>query len=98
MERLPTAGPRSLEQAVGEVTITGKNQITLPVAATRAAHWERGDRLVVFLLQGDMVLLMRKPTNWAQTFAGSLSDVFGSSDDTRAYLEQERAAWELREG
>jgi hypothetical protein len=97
VERLPGVEPHGQERPVGEVIITGKNQITLPVAATRAAHWERGDRLVVLLLQGDMVLLMRKPSDWAQTFAGALSHVFGSSDDTRAYLEQERSAWEQPE-
>ena len=90
-----TAGaPNHAERTVGEVVITGKNQITLPVAATRAAHWERGDRLLVMLLEGDMVLLMRKPTDWAQTFAGALTEVFGSNEETRAYLERERASWD----
>jgi hypothetical protein len=81
-------------QTVGEVVITGKNQITLPVAATRAARWERGDRLMVMLLQEDMVLLMRKPRDWAGTFAGALTDVFGTNEETRAYLERERTGWD----
>lgn len=88
------AAPSHAERKVGEVVITGKNQITLPVAATRAAHWERGDRLLVMLLEGDMVLLMRKPDDWAQTFAGALTGTFGSNEETRAYLERERASWD----
>jgi bifunctional DNA-binding transcriptional regulator/antitoxin component of YhaV-PrlF toxin-antitoxin module len=91
-EQIPPAEPHGSQRRFGEVTIRGRNQITLPVFATRAAGWERGDRLLVVLVHGDMVLLMRKPTDWARTFADALTDIFGSNEDTRAYLEQERTA------
>lgn len=77
-----------------EVVISGKNQITLPAATTRAAGWQRGDHLLVHVIGGDMVVLMRKPTDWVARFAGALSDVFGTSEEARAYLERERQTWE----
>jgi bifunctional DNA-binding transcriptional regulator/antitoxin component of YhaV-PrlF toxin-antitoxin module len=78
---------------VGETTITGKNQISLPAKGLRDLGWERGDRLLAQVVHGDMLVLMRRPTRWADAFAGKLGDVFGSHEDTIAYLEGERRSW-----
>ena len=77
---------------LGETTITGRNRVTLPAQAIRAMGWERSDHLLVERLQDDMILLMRRPENWVDAFAGRLSHVFGSHEETRAYLERERAS------
>jgi hypothetical protein len=79
---------------VKEVIISGKNQITLPPAATRATGWQRGDHLLVGVVGSDMVVLMRKPADWVEQFAGALSEVFGTGEETRDYLERERQTWE----
>jgi hypothetical protein len=78
----------------GETTITGKNQISLPVQAVRSLGWERGDRLLVEILGGSMVVLMRRPESWTDALAGKLTGVFGTHDETLAYLEEERRTWE----
>lgn len=83
-----------LPRLVGEITLTGKNQVSLPAEGLRAVGWERGDRLLVEIVHGDMLLLMRRPANWADAFAGKLSDVFGTHEENLAYLEEERRGWD----
>jgi bifunctional DNA-binding transcriptional regulator/antitoxin component of YhaV-PrlF toxin-antitoxin module len=82
-----------LPHLVGETTITGKNQISLPAKGLRELGWERGDQLLVEAVHGDMLVLFRRPTNWVDAFAGRLGDLFGNHDDTIAYLEEERRSW-----
>jgi bifunctional DNA-binding transcriptional regulator/antitoxin component of YhaV-PrlF toxin-antitoxin module len=84
---------RYLPHHVGETTITGKNQIHLPAEGLRELSWERGDRLMVQIVQGNMLVLMRHPTQWADAFAGKLGEVFGDHEDTIVYLNEERQSW-----
>src|SRR5687767_14239194 len=75
---------------IGETTVTGKNQISLPAQGMRELGWERGDRLIVQILGENMVVLTRRPKNWADEFSGKMSDVWGDHEDTLRYLEEER--------
>ncbi len=84
---------QALPHHVGDTTITGKNQVSLPVKGLRELGWERGDQLLVQVVQGDMLVLMRRPTRWADAFAGKLGDVFGDHEDTIAFLNEERRSW-----
>lgn len=82
---------------VGETTITGKNQISLPAQGIRELGWERGDELLVEIMGENMLLLIRKPRSakeWVEAFSGKLSDVFGDHEDNMRYLEEERRSWE----
>jgi bifunctional DNA-binding transcriptional regulator/antitoxin component of YhaV-PrlF toxin-antitoxin module len=79
---------------VGETTITGKNQVSLPAHGVRHLGWERGDRLIVQLLDGDVMILRRRPANWAEAYAGKLGHVFGTHEENLRFLEEERANWE----
>jgi hypothetical protein len=86
--------PAALLRIIGETTITGKNQISLPAAGLRAVGWERGDHLLVEVLRDDMLVLVRRPTRWADAFAGKLGHVFGSHEENAAFLEAERRTWD----
>ncbi len=87
--------PRRVELGtVGETTITGKNQISLPAEALRQLHWEKGDHLLVQNFGDGTLVLMRKPTSWADTFSGKMGDVFGDHEDTMRYLDELRQEWE----
>ncbi|MGH2588754.1 MAG: AbrB/MazE/SpoVT family DNA-binding domain-containing protein [Dehalococcoidia bacterium] len=82
---------------VGETTITGKNQISLPAQGIRELGWKRGDELLVEILEGDMLVLIRKPRSakeWVEAFSGKLGDVFGDHEDNLRYLDEERRTWE----
>ncbi|MGH2346660.1 MAG: AbrB/MazE/SpoVT family DNA-binding domain-containing protein [Chloroflexota bacterium] len=85
----------SAPRLVGETTITSKNQVTLPARSLTAVGWERGDHILVEVIDDHMLLLVRRPADWVDAFAGRLSDVFGTHEETRAYLEQERRAWTM---
>ncbi|HVA93158.1 MAG TPA: AbrB/MazE/SpoVT family DNA-binding domain-containing protein [Chloroflexota bacterium] len=86
-------GTASAPRLVGETTITSKNQVTLPARGLAAVGWERGDHILVEVIDEHMLLLVRRRADWVDAFAGQLSDVFGTHEETRAYLEQERQAW-----
>jgi bifunctional DNA-binding transcriptional regulator/antitoxin component of YhaV-PrlF toxin-antitoxin module len=87
-------GAASAPRLVGETTITSKNQVTLPARGLTAVGWERGDHILVEVIDEQMLLLVRRPADWVDAFAGKLSDVFGTHEETRVYLEQERRAWD----
>jgi hypothetical protein len=40
-----------------------------------------------------MLVLFRRPTNRVDAFAGKLGELFGSHEDTIAFLEAERRSW-----
>jgi AbrB family looped-hinge helix DNA binding protein len=82
---------------VGETTITGKNQISLPADGVRALGWKRGDQLLVELIHDDMLVLMRRPERWVDAFAGKLGHLYGSHDDTIEHLVAERESWDRPE-
>lgn len=81
-----------------ETTLTSKNQISLPVQEVRALHWEKGDILLVNAVEPDMMVIMRKPESWTKAGAGRLTHLFGAHEETMAWLEQERAAWDKSDG
>ena len=78
---------------VGDTTITGKNQVSIPARGMRALGWEKGDQLLVEVVHEDLLVLMRRPGSWADAFAGRLSDVFGGRDEILEYLDAERRSW-----
>jgi AbrB family looped-hinge helix DNA binding protein len=83
----------TLPETVGETTITGKNQISLPAQGVRRLGWAKGDRVIV-QVQGDRMILWRRPENWADYFAGKMGHVFGDHEDTMRFLEEVRRDWE----
>ena len=92
-ERTPM---QALPETVGETTITGKSQVSLPAQGLRQLGWERGDRLIVQTLSDNTLLLMRRPTSWTAAFSGKMGDVFGDHEDTMRFLKEERRGWEER--
>jgi bifunctional DNA-binding transcriptional regulator/antitoxin component of YhaV-PrlF toxin-antitoxin module len=79
---------------VGETTITGKNQISLPAQGVKKLGWQKGDRLLVQVLGEDMMMLIRRRGTWTETFSGKMGHVWGDHEDTLRYLEEERRSWE----
>ena len=79
---------------VGETTITGKNQVSLPVQGLRLLGWEGGNHLLVEILSEDVMILIRRPDRWTDAFAGRLTDVFGTHEETLRWLEDERRSWD----
>jgi AbrB family looped-hinge helix DNA binding protein len=87
----------SIPKSVGETTITGKNQISLPAEAVRELGWERGDRLMVTICDENTIRLRRRPRTaqeWVDMFAGKLGHVFGDHEDTLRFLDELRGELE----
>lgn len=80
-------------RTIGETKLSSKNQISLPAQGMRDVRWEVGDRVLVEVLSQDIILLVRRPKDWTATFAGRLSHVFGTHEETLSWLESERRSW-----
>ena len=79
---------------VGETTVTGRNQISLPAKGVREMGWERGDRLLVESIGDDVLVLIRRPRQYSEAFAGRLTDVFGTHEENIRWLEELRESWD----
>ncbi len=75
-----------------EGSLRPKNQITLPEKITACLGVEPGDRFVFVMedRENDVVHLRRL----RKSYAGITAGVYGSSQDSAEYLEEERQAWD----
>ena len=80
---------------VGETTITGRNQVSLPAKGMRELGWSRGDRLLVEVFGEDILVLVRRPERWTEAFSGRLAGVYGTHEENIRWLEEERAGWQV---
>jgi AbrB family looped-hinge helix DNA binding protein len=83
-----------MQNSLGDVTITGRGQVSLPAKGLRDLGWRVGDRLIVQRLGDDTLVLRRRPANWTNELAGTLGDVFqGTTEENVALVRRERASW-----
>jgi hypothetical protein len=75
----------------GEARLRHKNQITVPDAIVRALHAEPDDTLIFETdpARPGVAHVHLVP----REFAGSLTGVFGTSEDVLAFVRGERDAW-----
>lgn len=71
------------------ITLSSKNQITLPVEMVRALGLKGGDKLDVELIS-DRLVIWPKPQSYADYFIGSMKGYWGSKEDIDRYLEEVR--------
>lgn len=73
------------------VKVSGRYQISLPSRARRALGIEAGDRLMVVVHDG-MLILLPQPEDYVGYLDGLHREIWQGLDTT-AYLNEERAAW-----
>ena len=73
------------------VKVSNRYQIALPSLARKQLNIQAGDRLLVDIQDG-MIVLLPQPENYVEYLAGLHKDIWQDLD-TDAYLEQERDAW-----
>lgn len=78
------------------VKVSGRYQISLPSHARRELGIEAGDRLMV-VVQDGMIILLTQPEDYVSYMAGLHRDVWQGIDTTR-YLQEEREAWSASNG
>ncbi len=71
------------------VKLSSKYQVVIPQAARAALGLEVGDELLV-LCKSDRVVMMPKPSKFAQRSAGLHRDIWHGAE---AYLKDERDSW-----
>lgn len=75
---------------VPNITISSKNQVTLPAAMVRSLGLKAGDKLVAELID-DRIVLLPRPESWAEYMIGSLEGVYGSSrEEVDRYIAEVR--------
>ena len=75
------------------VTVSSKNQITLPAEIVRAMGIQPGEKLVLDLVDGRIVAV-REPASWADYMLGAGRNVYGTTNAAvHRYVAEERATW-----
>ena len=78
------------------VKVSSRHQIALPGAARRRLRIQKGDRLLVDVQDG-LLILLPCPEDYAARMAGLHREVWAGLD-TNAYLQGEREAWASSNG
>ena len=77
------------------ITLSSKNQVTLPVDMVRTLGLKPGDKIVVELID-DHLVLVPQPESWVDYFKGSLKGVYGSTkEEIDRYISEVRYGWEI---
>ncbi len=74
------------------VKVSKRHQIVVPRIARERLNIRSGDRLLVDV-QGGLLILVPQPRDYTEHLAGLYREVWESLD-TAAYLQKERGAWE----
>lgn len=74
------------------VKVSSRYQIAVPQGARQRLHIQKGDRLLVDIQDG-LMILTPQPTNFTAHLAGLHGDVWAGID-AATYLREERAAWD----
>jgi AbrB family looped-hinge helix DNA binding protein len=74
------------------VKVSNRYQISLPSIARKQLNIQAGDRLLVDIQEG-VIVLCPQPQDYVDYMAGLHQELWQELDTT-AYLEQEREAWQ----
>jgi AbrB family looped-hinge helix DNA binding protein len=75
------------------VKVSSRHQIYIPLAARKQLNIKSGDRLLVDIQDG-LLILIPQPENYTERLAGLYRQIW-QGIDTTAYLQEEREAWDL---
>ena len=75
------------------VKVSNRYQISLPSVARKQLNIQAGDRLLVDIQDG-MIILLPQPHDYVEHLAGLHQEIW-QDIDTMAYLDQERGAWQV---
>ena len=73
------------------VKVSKRYQISVPALARQLLNIQSGDRLLVDIQDGMMVLIPR-PENYTEALAGLHQEIW-KDEDAQKYIDEERDAW-----
>lgn len=74
------------------VKVSNRYQIALPSLARKELNIQAGDRLLVDIQDG-MIILLPQPQDYVECLTGLHKDIW-QNINTTSYLQQERDAWQ----
>ena len=74
------------------VKVSKRYQIAVPAVVRQHLNIHGGDRLLVDVQDG-MIILLPQPENYAQHLAGLHHEIW-ENVDAQKYIDEERSAWE----
>ncbi len=81
--------------APNSVKVSSRYQIVVPAAARKALNIQRGDRLLVDIQDGALILIPQ-PEEYTQKLSGLYRSIW-EGVETQDYLNGEREAWQPSE-
>jgi AbrB family looped-hinge helix DNA binding protein len=80
--------PYATSKAMAEATLSAKNQIVLPREACEALGLKPGDKVLVVVRSGKL-LILRKPKSYYAAIRGLARGAY-----PKTYLQRERRSWD----
>lgn len=81
----------------GNVTMSSKRQITIPAAVVRELELTPGDKLAVYVQDGDIVLVPQKMDWFEYITTRRPSGIYGKTkEDVDEYIRWVREGWDKR--
>ena len=77
-------------QSVGEAKISARGAVNLPAKVLRKVGWKHGDQLWVTIVDGERIVLSKRPEDVVEYFAGALTHLYPDPEDTRRFLDEGR--------
>jgi bifunctional DNA-binding transcriptional regulator/antitoxin component of YhaV-PrlF toxin-antitoxin module len=78
-----------VQRAVGAVIETD-GTINLPTNVLQKMGWKEGDSLYIQVVDGEQVVLSKRPGDIAALYAGAFTDLYPDPEDTRRFLDEGR--------
>lgn len=82
--------PEHKVRSVRGARINAEGDVKLPEDVLREVDWKQGDRLWVTVVDGDQIVLKKRPEDIVSYFAGALTGLYPDPDDTRRFLDEGR--------
>ncbi len=77
------------------ITLSSKNQVTIPVDIVRSLGLKSGDKLIAELMD-DHIVLLPQPESWTDYFMGSAKGLYGSTvEEIDRYIAEVRYGWDI---
>jgi AbrB family looped-hinge helix DNA binding protein len=77
-------------QSVGEAKISARGAVNLPAKVLRKVGWKHGDQLRMTIVDGERIVLSKRPEDVVEYFAGALTHLYPDPEDTRRFLDEGR--------
>ena len=75
---------------VAEAMISAEGDVNLPDDVLREVDLKQGDRVWVTIVDGEQIVLTKRPEDIVSYFAGALTDLYPDPEDTRRFLDEGR--------